>query len=52
MAVRILTDSTADIPRELAEALGITVVPLTVFFGDDAYLDGIELDNAAFYAKL
>ena len=52
MAVRILTDSTADIPRERAEALGITTVPLTVFFGEQAYLDGVELDNASFYAKL
>ncbi|HEV7235778.1 MAG TPA: DegV family protein [Ktedonobacteraceae bacterium] len=52
MVVHILTDSTADIPRERAEALGITVVPLTVFFGDAAYLDGIELDNTAFYARL
>ncbi len=52
MAVRIVTDSTADIPPEQAKALGITVVPLTVFFGDEAYLDGIELDNASFYRKL
>ncbi|HEV2471158.1 MAG TPA: DegV family protein [Ktedonobacteraceae bacterium] len=52
MGVRIVTDSTADIPREQAEALGIAVVPLTVFFGDEAYLDGIELDNAGFYRKL
>lgn len=52
MAIRILTDSTCDIPLEKAKALGITVVPLTVFFGDDAYLDGIELDNTAFYSKL
>jgi DegV family protein with EDD domain len=52
MAVRIVTDSTADIPLEQAQALGITVVPLTVFFGEEAYLDGVELDNASFYAKL
>ncbi len=52
MAVRIVTDSTADIPPEQAQALGITVVPLTVFFGDEAYLDGVELDNAGFYRKL
>jgi DegV family protein with EDD domain len=52
MAVRIVTDSTADIPPEQAQALGITVVPLTVFFGDEAYLDGVELDNATFYRKL
>jgi DegV family protein with EDD domain len=52
MTVRIVTDSTADIPPEQAEAAGITVVPLTVFFGEDAYLDGVELDNAGFYRKL
>ncbi len=52
MTVRIVTDSTADIPAEEAEAAGVTVVPLTVFFGDDAYLDGVELDNASFYRKL
>jgi len=52
MAVRILTDSTADIPKEQADALGIAVVPLTVFFGEEAYLDGIEMDNATFYARL
>jgi len=52
MSICIVTDSTADIPREQAQALGITVVPLTVFFGDEAYLDGVELDNAAFYKKL
>ncbi len=52
MTVRIVTDSTADIPLEQAKAAGITVVPLTVFFGDDAYLDGEELDNAGFYRKL
>src|SRR6266566_5062172 len=52
MAVRIVTDSTADIPLAEAEALGITVIPLTVFFGEEAYLDGVELDNAGFYRKL
>lgn len=52
MAVRIVTDSTADIPRDQAESLGITIVPLTVFFGDEAYLDGIDLDSASFYRKL
>lgn len=52
MAVRIVTDSTADIPADVAEKLGITVVPLTVFFGEEAFLDGVELDNAGFYRKL
>ena len=52
MVVRIVTDSTADLSKEKASELGITVVPLTVFFGEEAYLDGVELDNASFYRKL
>src|SRR6266566_3011892 len=52
MTMRLVTDSTADIPRDQAQAAGITVVPLTVFFGDEAYLDGVDLDNASFYRKL
>ncbi len=52
MAVRIVTDSTADIPQAQAQELGITIVPLSVFFGEEAYLDGVELDNASFYRKL
>lgn len=52
MTVRIVTDSTADLPPEQVRELGITVVPLTVFFGDNAYLDGVELDQAGFYSKL
>ena len=45
MTVRLLTDSTADIPLDQAQAAGITIVPLTVFFGDEAYLDGVELED-------
>jgi DegV family protein with EDD domain len=52
MAVRIVTDSTSDIPLEQARELGITVVPLSIFFGEQAYLDGVELDNGGFYQKL
>lgn len=52
MTVRIVTDSTADFTPELAQELGITVVPLTVFFGDEAYRDNIDLDSATFYRKL
>jgi fatty acid kinase fatty acid binding subunit len=52
MAVHIVTDSTADLTPDEATALGVTIVPLTVFFGDEAFLDGIELDSASFYDKL
>jgi DegV family protein with EDD domain len=52
MAVRIVTDSTSDLPPALAEELGISVVPLTVFFGDEALLDGIEVTPHDFYDRL
>src|SRR5690242_8073292 len=52
MPVRIVTDSTCDLPRALIEAYGITVVPLTVFFGDEALLDGVDIDARAFYERL
>lgn len=52
MAVRLVTDSTASIPSELLAELRITVVPLSVVFGETAYQDGVDLDNASFFAKL
>src|SRR5260370_184392 len=52
MGVRSVTDSPADLRGEVADALGIAVVPLTVFFGEEAFLDGVDLDNAGFYRKL
>ena len=50
--IHIVTDSTADLDRPQAEALGVTVVPLTVRFGEEQFLDGVDLDSDAFYAKL
>lgn len=50
--IRIVTDSTSDLPPELAAQHGITVVPLEVFFGPDSFRDGIELGGDAFYEKL
>jgi DegV family protein with EDD domain len=52
MAVRIVTDSSCDLPEELTSALGIEVVPLTVRFGDDEYVDRVELTVAEFYSKM
>ena len=43
MSVRIVTDSTADLPPQLAQELGIAIVPVYVRFGDKSYRDGIEI---------
>ena len=50
--VKIVVDSTSDIPRNLAEGLDITVVPLTVHFGDREYVDWLELAPLEFYDLL
>ncbi|GAK04668.1 DegV family protein [Geomicrobium sp. JCM 19037] len=51
--VKIVTDSTADIPKDLVEELDITVIPLKVNFSEqETYLDGEELSPAQFYEKL
>ena len=48
----IVTDSTADIPSEIADHLVIVVVPLTVHFEDKSYLDRIDISNQEFYEYL
>ena len=52
MSVRIVTDSTADLPPQLAQELGIAVVPVYVRFGDKSYRDGIEIGYDELYDKL
>jgi len=50
--IKVVTDSTADIPEELAAELEITIVPCNVHFGLETYRDGIELSKEEFYIKL
>jgi len=52
MAVKVVTDSVADLPSQVVEELGITVVPLNVRFGEEVYRDGIDLTAEQFYHKL
>ena len=52
MVVKIVTDSTADLPPETAQDLGITVVPVYVRFGNEVYRDGVDISGDGFYQKL
>jgi DegV family protein with EDD domain len=52
MAVRVVTDSVADLPPQVAQELGITVVPLNVRFGTEVCRDGIDLTTEQFYERL
>ena len=50
MKTKIIVDSTADIPQPLLHRF--EVVPLTVHFGEQEYIDGVTIDHRAFYEKL
>ncbi|MBA7648400.1 DegV domain-containing protein [subsurface metagenome] len=52
MAVKIVTDSLSDITDDLAKELGITVVPLTVLFGHETFLDRVTITTDEFYHRL
>ena len=52
MAVKIVTDSSADIPPQLLKELDIAVVPLYVRFGNDVFKDKVDMSNKEFYDKL
>ena len=52
MTVKIITDSLSDITSDIAEGLGITVVPLTVLFGHESFLDRVTMTTDEFYYKL
>jgi DegV family protein with EDD domain len=52
MAVKVVTDSLSDITADLAKELGVTVVPLTVLFGHEAFLDRVTMTTEEFYRRL
>jgi DegV family protein with EDD domain len=52
MPVKIVTDSGADLPEQLARELGITVVPIYVRFGEEVYRDRVSISEDEFYERL
>lgn len=52
MAVQIICDSGCDISKEDALSLNVRIIPLKVSFGDEEYLDGVNLAHSDFYEKL
>lgn len=51
MSVTIVTDSAADLPPDLARELGIIVVPLSIRFGEEELVDGLDLTPQEFWAR-
>jgi DegV family protein with EDD domain len=52
MPIRIVTDSTCDLPAALAAEHAITVVPLTITFGTESFRDGVDISATEFYRRL
>ncbi len=52
MAIKLITDSVADIPAALVKKYDILVFPLTVNFEDGSYVDGVDLTGEQFFEKL
>jgi DegV family protein with EDD domain len=50
--IQVITDSTADIPADIARALDITIVPVYVRFGERVYKDGLDITRDEFFQKL
>jgi fatty acid kinase fatty acid binding subunit len=52
MGIRVVTDSACDLPAPLVQALGIEVVPLTIRFGAEEFVDQVELSSAEFWDRV
>ena len=48
----VVTDSTSNLPPELAEKLGIPCIPCVIHWGEESYLDAVTLDAETFYRQL
>lgn len=51
MTIKIVTDSTSDIPEHLVKKLDITIVPVSINVGGNSYLDGVEMLRHEFYTQ-
>lgn len=49
--IRVVTDSACDLSAEMASEHGVTVVPLTIRFGDEEFVDGRDLTTEEFWAR-
>lgn len=50
--VKIITDSSADLSPDVAARLGITVLPISIHFGNKTFRDGIDINAGEFYERL
>ncbi len=52
MKIKVVTDSTNDLPPEIIEQYGISVIPMYINIGDQGFQDGIDITRQEFYNRL
>jgi DegV family protein with EDD domain len=52
LTIKVVTDSGSDLPLEVVKKLGITVVPVYIYFGEKAYKDGVDIGPDELYKRL
>ena len=52
MAIKIITDTGCDLPKEMLQALNIDVMPLMVYLNEEEYRDGIDISHQEFYKRM
>jgi len=52
MSIRIICDSASDITKEMAQKWDVTVLPIKTIFGEQEYLDGVNMTHQEFFEKL
>ena len=52
MPIKVVTDSTSDLPDDLADSLGVSIVPVNIIFGQEQFKDRVEITPAQFYERL
>ena len=50
--IHVVSDSGSDLPKEIREKYNISIVPLSIQFGDDVYVDGVDMPTERFYSEL
>lgn len=50
--VKIITDTTAGLPKEIATKYNIPVIPQVIIFGEESFYEGIDIDNQSFMERL
>ncbi|WP_072723351.1 DegV family protein [Tepidibacter thalassicus] len=51
-SIKLITDSSCDLPENIIKEYNISVIPLNILFEDKCYLDGVDIDKKEFYKKI